>query len=62
MNQWVNRLTGDMLAPPENRYCRTNQPYITSDDFGIDNWAEGGDETYRVQKSGLIGPVNIIKY
>jgi len=62
VNQWVNRLTGDMLAPPENRYCRTNHPYITSDDFGVDNWAEGGDETYRVQKSGLLGPVSIIKY
>ncbi len=60
MNQWVNRLTGDMLSGPDDRFCRTNQPYITSDDMGYDNWAEGGDETFRVQTSGLLGPVSLI--
>ena len=61
VNQWVNRLTGDMLAEPADRFCKTNMPYITSDDFGVDNWAEGGDETYRVKTSGLLGPVVVKK-
>jgi hypothetical protein len=61
VNQWVNRLTGDMLSKPEERFCRTNQPYITRDNQGSDNWPEGGDETFRVQASGLLGPVKIIK-
>jgi len=60
VNLWVNRLTGDMLSRPENRYCRTNQPYITRDDMGFDNWAEGGDETFRLKTSGLLGPVNLV--
>lgn len=60
VNQWVNRLTGDMLLDPEDRYCRTNQPYITRDDMGYDNWAEGGDETFRLKTSGLLGPVSIV--
>ncbi|MBS3774405.1 MAG: hypothetical protein KGY70_04415 [Bacteroidales bacterium] len=60
VNCWVNRLTGDMRSKPENRFCRTNQPYITSDDMGFDNWAEGGNETFRLQTSGLLGPVNIL--
>ena len=59
VNQWVNRLTGDMLSDPADRYCRTNQPYITRDDDGFDNWAEGGDETFRLQDSGLLGPVKV---
>jgi len=61
INQWVNRLTGDMLTDPGDRFCRTNQPYITSDDMGIDNWAEGGDETFRLKTSGLLGPVQVLK-
>jgi len=60
VNQWVNRLTGDMLSEPGDRFCRTNQPYITRDDMGYDNWAEGGDETYRLQMSGLLGPVKLM--
>ena len=55
VNMWVNRLTGDMLSAPEDRYCRTNHPYETKD-----NWAGGGDETYRIQTAGLLGPVRII--
>ncbi|MBT4398198.1 MAG: hypothetical protein HOD37_01865, partial [Bacteroidetes bacterium] len=59
VNQWVNRLTGDMLLDPEDRFCRTNQPYITSDDMGNDNWVGNSDETFRLKRSGLLGPVQI---
>jgi hypothetical protein len=52
VNQWINRLTGDMLSEAENRYCHTNHPYIKDD--------IGGDETYREQPSGLLGPVKIL--
>ncbi|MEE4117249.1 MAG: glycosyl hydrolase [Marinilabiliaceae bacterium] len=62
VNQWVNRLTGDMLSAPSERYCRTNQPYITRDDMGFDNWPEGGDETFRLKRSGLFGPVLISSF
>jgi len=55
VNLWVNRLTGDMLADPGARYCRTNHPYMKED-----NWAGGGDETYHVQTSGLLGPVTVL--
>jgi len=56
VNLWINRLSGDMLAgPEEQRYCRTNQPYLKQD-----NWAGGGDETFHIQDSGLLGPVTII--
>jgi hypothetical protein len=54
VNLWVNRLTGDMLSEPDDRYCRTNHPYVKKD-----NWAGGGDETYRIQTSGLLGPVTL---
>jgi len=60
VNQWVNRLTGDMLSNPEDRYCKTNQPYITSDDQGYDNWTEDSDETFSLKTSGLLGPVRLI--
>jgi len=60
VNQWINRLTGDMLSDPGNRFCRTNQPYITSDDQGYDNWIEDSDETYRLKASGLMGPVKLL--
>ena len=55
VNMWVNRLTGDMLSESNERYCRTNHPYVKKD-----NWAGGGDETFRIQPSGLLGPVRII--
>ena len=54
VNLWVNRLTGDMLSEEGDRYCRTNHPYVTQD-----NWAGGGDETYRLQPAGLLGPVTV---
>jgi hypothetical protein len=60
VNQWVNRLTGDMLSDPRDRFCRTNQPFITKDDMGYDNWAEGGDGTFRLKVSGILGPVKLI--
>jgi hypothetical protein len=55
VNMWVNRLTGDMLSEGGATYCRTNHPYVRQD-----NWAGGGDETYRLQTAGLLGPVRII--
>ncbi|MBN1387566.1 MAG: hypothetical protein JW965_03920 [Bacteroidales bacterium] len=56
VNMWVNRLTGDMLSESnDKRYCRTNHPYVKKD-----NWAGGGDETFRIQPSGLLGPVRIV--
>ncbi|MDF1561288.1 MAG: glycosyl hydrolase [Bacteroidales bacterium] len=55
VNMWVNRLTGDMLSDPKDRYCRTNHPYVKKD-----NRAGGGDETYRIQASGLLGPVQFL--
>ncbi len=54
-NMWVNRLTGDMDLPPDERICKTNQPFIRKD-----NWAGGGDETYHLQAAGLIGPVRLV--
>jgi hypothetical protein len=53
-NLWINRLTGDMTLPEGEKFCRTNQPYVTKDRSA---W---GDETFRVQRSGLLGPVRII--
>ncbi len=52
-NMWINRLTGDMNLPAGERFCKTNQLYITKDRSPI------GDETFRVQRAGLIGPVTI---
>jgi len=60
VNQWVNRLAGDMLTDPDDRFCRTNQPYITSDDQGYDNWIGDSDETFRLKESGLLGPVRLL--
>jgi hypothetical protein len=52
-NLWINRLAGDMLLPPEKRFCKTNQPYVLKDRSA---W---GDETFRAQRSGLLGPVTV---
>jgi len=54
-NMWVNRLTGDLSLPPEERICKTNRPPESR------YYSEAGDETYRVQRAGLIGPVKLIK-
>lgn len=53
VNLWVNRLTGDMLLDPKDRFCKTNQPYMKSEVW------PGGDEPYRLQTAGLLGPVSI---
>jgi hypothetical protein len=51
-NMWINRLTGDMDLPVEEKFCRTNRPYIL-------DGSEMGDETFRIQNAGLLGPVII---
>jgi hypothetical protein len=51
VNMWVNRLVGDKMSAPAKPYCRTNHYYM-----GSEIW-QGGDETYRLQASGLLGPV-----
>ncbi len=53
VNMWVNRLTGDMLLDAKDRYCKTNQPYMTREVW------PGGDEPFREQPSGLLGPVKL---
>lgn len=52
-NMWINRLTGDMYLPADKKFCKTNQPDIVKDRSQI------GEETYRVQRAGLLGPVII---
>lgn len=54
-NMWINRLTGDMNLPVEEKFCRTNRPYILKD------YTEIGDETFRLQRAGLLGPVKILE-
>ncbi len=53
VNLWVNRMTGDMLSDPKDRYCRTNQTFIKSEVW------PGGDEPFRLQTAGLLGPVTL---
>jgi hypothetical protein len=55
VNLWVNRMTGDMLLDPKDRFCKTNQSYMTSEVW------PGGDEPFRLQTAGLLGPVTLIK-
>jgi len=55
VNLWVNRMTGDMLSDPKDRYCRTNQSYMTREVW------PGGDEPFRIQTAGLLGPVTLTK-
>ena len=31
VNLWVNRMTGDMLSDPKDRYCKTNQTYMKTE-------------------------------
>lgn len=52
-NMWINRLTGDIKLPVEEKFCRTNRPYI------LEPYSEIGDETFRIQRAGLIGPVTV---
>jgi hypothetical protein len=52
-NMWINRLTGDLSLPPEKRFCKTNRPPESR------YYSAAGDETYRIQRAGLIGPVTV---
>jgi hypothetical protein len=51
MNLWINRLAGDMNLPAERRLTRTNMPPVSD---------KGGDETWKVQPAGLLGPVRLL--
>jgi hypothetical protein len=51
VNMWSNRMTGDMLSDPKDRFCKTNHPYMKSEVW------PGGDEPYKLQTAGLLGPV-----
>jgi hypothetical protein len=53
VNLWVNRMTGDMLSDPKDRFCKTNQSYMKSEVW------PGGDEPFRLQTAGLLGPVTL---
>jgi alpha-L-rhamnosidase len=55
VNMWSNRLTGDMLSDPKDRFCKTNQPYMKAEVW------PGGDEPYKLQTAGLLGPVTILE-
>ena len=52
-NLWINRLTGDIGLPENEKFCRTNVPPVTDPDTGH------GDLTWRIQTSGLLGPVTV---
>jgi hypothetical protein len=52
-NLWINRLTGDIDLPENERFSRTNVPPVTELDTGH------GDLTWRIQTSGLLGPVTV---
>ncbi len=52
-NLWINRLTGDIDLPENEKFCRTNVPPVTDPDTGY------GDLTWRIQTSGLLGPVTV---
>lgn len=52
-NMWSNRMTGDMLSDPKDRFCKTNHPYMKTEVW------PGGDEPYKLQTAGLLGPVTI---
>ncbi len=53
VNMWSNRMTGDMLSDPKDRFCKTNQPYMKTEVW------PGGDEPFKLQTAGLLGPVTI---
>ena len=52
-NMWINRLTGDQLLPPDQRFCRTNETQRSRD--------IGGDELWHLQPAGLLGPVRLMR-
>ena len=55
VNMWSNRLTGDMLSDPKDRFCKTNQPYMKTEVW------PGGDEQFKLQTAGLLGPVTLLE-
>ena len=55
-NLWVNRMTGDMLSDPKDRFCKTNQSFMKSEVW------PGGDEPFRIQTAGLLGPVILVNH
>lgn len=55
VNMWSNRLTGDMLSDPRDRFCKTNHPYMKAEVW------PGGDEPYKLQSAGLLGPVTLLE-
>ncbi len=55
VNMWSNRLTGDMLSDPKDRFCKTNQPYMKTEVW------PGGDEPFKLQTAGLLGPVTLLE-
>jgi len=53
MNLWINRLSGDMNLPPEERFTSTN---IKSD--GATRYSPA--EPWHVQAAGMLGPVRLL--
>ena len=53
MNLWINRLSGDMNLPPEERFTSTN---ISSD--GATRKVPA--EPWHVQPAGMLGPVRLV--
>jgi hypothetical protein len=51
-NMWINRLTGDLKLPPEQRFTHTNETPREKD--------IGGDEPWHVELAGLLGPVRLV--
>lgn len=51
-NMWINRLTGDLDLPLDKRFTSTNATPPNRD--------LGGDEFWRTQPSGLLGPVVLV--
>lgn len=54
MNLWINRLSGDMNLPQEERFTRTN---ISSDGGG---WRLVPREPWYAKPAGLLGPVRLL--
>ncbi len=52
-NLWINRLTGDIELPEDEKFTMTNRPPVTDTNTGYE------DLTWRIQTSGLLGPVII---
>jgi hypothetical protein len=55
VNMWINRITGDTLLNPKDRFCKTNQSFMKKEVW------PGGDEPFRIQTAGLLGPVTLIE-